>query len=126
MVGAPPRNAGGAEHISASTGRAAAAGHAGEPESAACRDGDRDAAARALLELARAEWPERPPRGLGELADRIDAGADEVRALDRSLYGAATRAWDGTALWQALGKGLRQRRQGSPGQRSDALAPLYP
>ncbi|MCO5122685.1 MAG: BatD family protein [Rhizobacter sp.] len=92
----------------------------------ACRDGDREAAARALLELARAEWPERPPRGLGELADRIDAGADEVRALDRSLYGAATRAWDGTALWQALGKGLRQRRQGSPGQRSDALAPLYP
>jgi hypothetical protein len=92
----------------------------------ACRDGDRDAAARALLELARAEWPARPPRGLGELADRIDAGADEVRALDRSLYGAATRAWDGAALWQALGKGLRQRRQGSPGPRSDALAPLYP
>jgi hypothetical protein len=92
----------------------------------ACRDGDRDAAARALLELARAEWPARPPRGLGELADRIDAGADEVRALDRSLYGAATRAWDGAALWQALGKGLRPRAQGLPGPRSEVLAALYP
>ncbi len=92
----------------------------------ACRSGDRDAAARALLELARAEWPESAPRGLGELADRIDAGVDEVRALDRSLYGAATQAWDGTALWQALGKGLRQRRRGPSGQRSDVLAPLYP
>ncbi len=92
----------------------------------ACRDGDRDAAARALLELARAEWPERPPRGLGELADRIDTGADEVRALDRSLYGGDTHAWDGAALWQALGKGLRPRLQGLPGPRSEFLAALYP
>lgn len=92
----------------------------------ACHDGDRHAAARALLDLARAEWPDHPPRGLGELAQRLDAGADEVRVLDRSLYGGASGDWDGMALWRSLAKGLRPTQQASPGRAHDALAPLYP
>ncbi len=92
----------------------------------ACRTGDREAAARALLDLARAEWPERTPRGLGELADRLDAGANEVRALDRSLYGGTSDAWDGIALWNACSKGLRTRRASQSGGQGDGLAALYP
>ncbi len=92
----------------------------------ACRAGNREAAARALLDIARAEFPAHPPRGLGELADRLDAGADEVRALDRSLYGDAAGAWNGTALWQAVGKGLRERARARPERGDDTLAPLYP
>jgi len=92
----------------------------------ACRSGDREAAARALLDLARAQWPEHAPRGLGELADRLEAGADEVRALDRSLYGSTAEPWDGTALWQALGKGVRARCGTASTEAHDTLAPLYP
>lgn len=92
----------------------------------ACRAGDSHSAARALLDMARAEWPARPPRGLGELAERLEAGAAEVRALDRSLYGGAASAWDGTALWRALGNGLRPQRTSATGGAHDDLAPLYP
>ncbi|MEO8123525.1 MAG: BatD family protein [Burkholderiales bacterium] len=93
---------------------------------AACRAGNSEDAARALLDLACAEWPERAPRGLGELAQRLDAGADEVRALDRSLYGGSSGAWDGMALWRALGNGLRPPRvQTSTSPPHDGLAPLY-
>ena len=92
----------------------------------ACRSGEREAAARALLDLARAQWPEHAPRGLGELADRLAIGADEVRALDRSLYGSTTEPWGGAALWQALGKGLLERTQAQGGPGHDTLAPLYP
>jgi hypothetical protein len=92
----------------------------------ACRSGEREAAARALLDLARAQWPEHAPRGLGELADRLAAGGDEVRALDRSLYGSTAEPWDGTALWQALGRGLRDRAKTQGAPQRDTLAPLYP
>ena len=92
----------------------------------ACRAGNREAAAHALLDLARAEWPEHAPRGLGELADRLEVGADEVRALDRSLYGGTSGAWDGIALWNACGKGLRARRAPQSGRQGDGLAALYP
>jgi hypothetical protein len=92
----------------------------------ACVAGDRYKATQSLLDLARVEWPEHVPRGLGELAQRLDAGADEVRALDRSLYGAALGAWDGKALWQAVGNGLHPGRHARPDRRSDDLAPLYP
>jgi hypothetical protein len=73
----------------------------------ACQADDADAAAQALLRLARLEWPDDPPRGLGALAERLTRGAGEVAALDRHLYGADASAWQGGALWQQFQDGLR-------------------
>lgn len=92
----------------------------------ACAANDARSAATALLVLARSEWPDAPPAGLSALAARLDAGAEQVRELERSLYAAGAAAWDGTALWAALRKGLRVRhgRSAAIGDGED-LRPLY-
>lgn len=91
----------------------------------ACTSHQPHAAAQALLDLARIEWPENPPRGLGALATRLDAGAAQVHALDRKLYGMdATSPWQSDALWQALGRGL-QPRKNTVRDTEDGLRALY-
>ncbi len=91
----------------------------------ACAGNDSNAAADALLDLARAEWPADPPRGLGALAARLEAGGREVSALDRILYGTGALSWDGSALWDAIGPGLQaQRSENMP--KDDGLGALYP
>lgn len=78
----------------------------------ACTTHQPHAAAQALLDLARIEWPASPPRGLGTLASRLETGAAQVHALDRHLYGAdAATPWQGDALLQALGHGLQPRKE---------------
>jgi hypothetical protein len=74
----------------------------------ACSSNDRRAAAGALLDLARLEWPEDPPRGLSALAARVRDGAAEITALDRSLYREPDSTWNGEALARAIGAGLRR------------------
>jgi BatD DUF11 like domain len=91
----------------------------------ACATNDRQAAAEALLELARAEWPDDPPRGLGALAARLDAGGKEIGALDRSLYGSGELPWEGGALWNAVHNGL-QAKHGEKLPKDDGLGALYP
>jgi len=73
----------------------------------ACAAGDRHAAAKALLDLGRVEWPDDPPRGLVALAARLRSGSAEILALDRSLYGSDGLPWSGEALRDAVGDGLR-------------------
>jgi len=73
----------------------------------ACHAGDAASAAKALLQLASLEWPADPPRGLGSLAARVAVGAEEIIALDRCLYGAPPRVWDGAPLWARFKDGLR-------------------
>ena len=91
----------------------------------ACRANDAQAAAQALLSLARAQWPADPPRGLAALAARLDRGAAEIRALDRVLYGSDGRAaWQGAALWKALAGGLQARRA-EPALDDTGLDALY-
>ena len=91
----------------------------------ACLGNDRHAAAAALLDLARAEWPDDPPRGLGAVAERLETGAKEVGALDRSLYGTDALSWEGSALWDAFRDGLRPKR-GENLPKDDSLGALYP
>ncbi|MEP6971216.1 MAG: BatD family protein [Betaproteobacteria bacterium] len=91
----------------------------------ACTNHQPHAAAQALLALARIEWPASPPRSLGALASRLEAGAAQVHALDRHLYGAdAAAPWHGDALWQALGRGLQPRKE-PVHSADDALQALY-
>ena len=92
----------------------------------ACSSDDRDAAANALLDLARIEWPADPPRSLGALATAVGQGAAEVRSLERSLYAAREASpWRGAALWQVTRRGLRPRGAvASP--HADGPRGLYP
>jgi hypothetical protein len=92
----------------------------------ACLANDRHAAASSLHDLAQTQWPDDPPLGLGELASRLEEGADEVRGLDRCLYSAAkTSSWQGAALSQVTRRGLRPRRSGAS-LHDDGLTALYP
>ena len=90
----------------------------------ACRARDPAAAEHALLAWALATWPQRPPRSLGALARRLDAGAAAaVRRLESSRYGNAAGDWSGQGLVEAL----RAWRPGPAGRgHDDALPPLHP
>ena len=90
----------------------------------ACIANDPHSAARALLDLARAEWPTNPPRGLRELGARLDAGQDEIRALDRKLYGTGASPWEGGSLWSRFSRGLPVK-DNEAGREDDGLEALY-
>ncbi|MDX1509424.1 MAG: hypothetical protein R3358_14145 [Woeseiaceae bacterium] len=88
--------------------------------------GDKRAARSALLEWARVEWPEDPPRSIGELAARVAAPlSDELRKLSSASYGADATGFDGTAFAAALRqvRTLEQQRQAAG---DEPLPPLMP
>jgi hypothetical protein len=91
----------------------------------ACTANDAHGAARALLDLARAQWPDDPPRGLTALALRLAEGAAAVTGLERSLYGAGEgSSWRGDTLLGVARRGLRPRRSDPP-VHDDGLQALY-
>jgi hypothetical protein len=92
----------------------------------ACATHDARAAAQALLALARAQWPDDPPRGLTALALRLDEGAAAVTGLEHSLYGpGSASSWRGDRLMEIARRGLRPRRNAQP-LHDDGLTVLYP
>ena len=91
----------------------------------ACERGDASEAAKQLLKLAKAQWPDNPPTNLGALAERLADGAEAVRALDRHLYGAPGQQWDGKALWEAVQNGFAEK-QPEQAENADGLQSLYP
>jgi hypothetical protein len=101
------------------------AGEARRDLQAACAKNDPNAAARALLVWAAAEWPDHPPRSLGAIATRLASGADAVRALDQALYAPGDLAWDGAGFWDIFRQGL-QAKTAAAADRDGGLAPLYP
>lgn len=90
----------------------------------ACKVNDAIAARRALLEWARAKWPDAPPLGLRALADKIEDAniAALLVELDRACF--AGGEWNGAPLAQALNK-LPTRPEKTSAPRSE-LAELYP
>ena len=93
----------------------------------ACAKSDPQAAAGALLDWAAATWPEQPPRSLAARAARIARGAEVIRALETTLYGADKQGWNGQALWRAFENGLLHPEQATAAtQHTDGAPPLYP
>jgi len=92
----------------------------------ACRRNDPQAAARALLQWGQASWPDEPPRNLGALVRRLASGKEEIRLLERALYGATSCEWQGELLWKAFGNnGFEVISEEKP-VIQQGLSPLYP
>ncbi len=91
----------------------------------ACDRNDPREAARTLLELAEARWPDDPPRNLGAVARRLDTAAEQIRELERILYAPTARDWQGASLWRAVDKGLGETGETTAAP-SEPLPPLYP
>lgn len=89
--------------------------------------GDALTVKQSLLDWAKLEWRESPPRSLGDLADRVnDPAASEIRSFCRSAYGpAGVPAFDGAALAKSL-RQLSARREAPPPELVDELPPLMP
>ncbi len=89
----------------------------------ACLAHDPRAARAALLEWGRLRWPDRPPIGLHDLAERLDH--PEIRpllqAIDAAIYAPPARSWDGGLVWEQLAPHL-----GPPAEPDQARNPPLP
>ncbi len=91
----------------------------------ACTVNDAKAAARTMLELGRARWPNDPPHNLGALAARLEEGGEQITTLDRALYAADTQKWNGADLYLAV-KDAWLKQAAEKKTPADSLKPLYP
>lgn len=92
---------------------------------AACARNDPRAARDALLEWGRVLWAEHPPRGLGDLASRVDDSvAAQISALQQVLYAPAGGDWSGDALYRAVTAFDHAAVERDTG-RAEVLKPLY-
>ncbi len=65
--------------------------------------GDASAVKSNLLEWARLQWPEQPPRSIGDVAGRVSVPlATQLEQLCSASYGPGGREWDGNALAKSL------------------------
>ena len=88
--------------------------------------GDKRAARSALLDWARAEWPQDPPRSVGDMAARVAAPlSDELHKLSRASYGSDAESFDGKALADAL-RQVRTIEQQDAASKAEPLPPLMP
>ena len=79
-----------------------------------------------LIDWARLEWPDDPPRSVGAIATRVSEPlAAELRRLSGASYGPVGRDWDGAALAQAL-KSFSVLAPGEIGATDKLLPPLMP
>ncbi|MCC5862939.1 MAG: BatD family protein [Gammaproteobacteria bacterium] len=93
----------------------------------AARQDDPVAARDALLAWAAQQWPEAPPRAIGELAARLPATlAGPVHGLSRALYADEGDRWRGHALARIVDDLQRLPRETSAVAQRDGLPPLWP
>lgn len=81
---------------------------------------------RAMIEWARLQWPERPPRSIGDVAGRVsDPLSTELRRLSKVSYGPDGYGWDGKAMAKAI-RSFAIVDETTPSGRVDPLPPLMP
>ncbi|WP_292986582.1 BatD family protein [Nitrosomonas sp.] len=93
----------------------------------ACQANDARQARHHLLKWAAAHWPQSPPRGLEELAARLNnpAISEALTALDRVLYQHGKENWDGQKLTKLLSELPRHNCEPSGNKNKSALPELY-
>ncbi len=80
----------------------------------------------ALREWGLLQWPENPPRSIGELAARVAPPLSEQLAeVSAASYGGRVVEWDGAALSSSL-RTIRPADAAAPDARSEPLPPLMP
>lgn len=69
----------------------------------ACQVNDSHAVRVALLYWSKTVWKSNPPKGLAEMAFYFDkATAENLLALNQTLYSKENSSWDGEILWNAV------------------------
>ncbi|MBK5965027.1 hypothetical protein CCR95_13265 [Thiocystis minor] len=93
-----------------------------------CLAGDARAARAALLDWARARWPDHAPQGLSQLASRLGGKeiGDLLNAIDRAIYAPPSEVWDGAAAWTQLAPWLGGAAKEESARTADPLPELYP
>lgn len=91
----------------------------------ACAANDPALASLALLDWARLHWPRQQPASLGELYHCAGHDlAEEIRRLEKTLYGRGEAAWNGEALWSRI-SGLDKQATAERQTQQMRLEPLY-
>ncbi|MBX3639415.1 MAG: protein BatD [Nitrosomonas sp.] len=94
---------------------------------AACRDSNPQQARHYLLKWAAAHWPDSPPKGLDELAMRLDDthARAALKQLDRVLYRHPNENWDGNAFGKRVADLPKHGRKSKSTSGRNALPGLY-
>ncbi len=93
----------------------------------ACQVNDAQQARHHLLKWAAAHWPQSPPKGLEELATRLNhpAISTALTTLDRVLYQDDKENWNGQELAKLLSELPRHNCEPSGNKNKSALPELY-
>jgi len=88
--------------------------------------GDAPGVRQALLDWGRLQWPDKPPRSIGRLAEGVSSPlSDELQKLSGISYGPAGGDWNGEALAKAL-RSFAVEHESVESQQADLLPPLLP
>ncbi len=89
-------------------------------------DNDTAGVRSAMLEWAKLEFPDAPPRSIGALAARVaEPAASELMKLSQASYGPEDANIDGEALATAV-RTIKAKPPAGSSQRTDTLPPLMP
>ena len=91
----------------------------------ACKNNDKQLIATKLISYAQAYWADDSIHSLGNIASRLETGAEIIQELDQSLYGDDTKNWNAQALTKLLEDGLHKKQKNEQ-KNTDGLTPLYP
>lgn len=92
----------------------------------AARAGDMPAVRAAVIEWGRLQWPDAPPRSIGELAGRVaEPLSGQLRQLSAASYSSRTTEIDTTALAKAL-RSINVLEENQAAAVGDVLPPLLP
>lgn len=92
----------------------------------AAQAGDAAGIKSSLLEWGRLEWPDKPPRSIGEFSNRVAIPlSTQLQAMCSASYGPGDREWSGEELVKSL-RSISVLREAEPERPTDTLPPLSP
>jgi len=94
---------------------------------AACKENNPRQARQDLLKWAAAHWPDSPPKGLDELASRLEDASTRkaLKKLDQVLYQYQGENWDGTELARLIARLPESDKKSAAVSGKSALPGLY-